>query len=55
VPIIVVSGVEVPEQYTAMCDGYVRKGDGPEVLLGAIRQLLSPTSLPAIDQSLKVS
>jgi len=55
VPIIVVSGVEVPEHYIAMCDGYVRKGDGPEVLLGAIRQLLSPASLPAIDQSLKVS
>lgn len=55
VPVVMVSGTDVPERYLAMCHGYVRKGDGPEALLGIIAQLLSPASKPAIDRSLNVS
>ena len=41
VPIVIVSGAEVPEHYIAMCDGYISKADGPEALLSTIRELLS--------------
>lgn len=46
VPIIIVSGVEVPPKCLATANGYVRKGEGPEPLLHSIRQLLATTPKP---------
>src|SRR5215471_2361020 len=46
VPIIIVSGAEVPDSCLAKCNGYVRKGDGPEALLRTIRELLPPVPQP---------
>ena len=39
VPIVLVSGAEVPQECLAIVNAFVRKGDGPEPLLKAIRQL----------------
>ena len=50
VPIVIVSGAEVPEKCLAIVNGYIRKGDGPELLLQSIQQLLSPTSQPGLDR-----
>lgn len=55
VPIIMVSGADVPEQYIAMCDGYVRKADGPERLLRVVRELLSADSQPGAVGARKAS
>ncbi|MGA9566838.1 MAG: response regulator [Candidatus Korobacteraceae bacterium] len=44
VPVIMVSGTEVPERALAEVSLYVRKAEGPEPLLQAIRELL--TSYP---------
>ncbi len=46
VPIILVSGVDVPERCLAVVNSYVRKGEGPEPLLKSIRQLLSSSAQP---------
>jgi CheY-like chemotaxis protein len=42
VPILMVSGVEVPEDVLAKVNGFVRKGDGPDFLLKSIRELTAP-------------
>ena len=39
IPILMVSGVEVPEECLAKVNGFVRKGDGPDSLLKSIREL----------------
>lgn len=44
VPIIMVSGADVPEKSLAPVDRYVRKGENPEVLLTAIGDLV-PSSI----------
>ena len=48
VPIVMVSGAEVPEHCLSLCDGLVRKGDGVEPLLRAVRNLLYPTLSPDV-------
>jgi CheY-like chemotaxis protein len=41
-PIVVMSGFpDLPEKLLKMADGYVRKGEDPEVILGAIRRALT--------------
>jgi CheY-like chemotaxis protein len=40
VPIILVSGADVPEKFLALVNGCVRKGEGPEALLTAITELM---------------
>ena len=39
IPILMVSGVEVPEDCIAKVNGFIRKGDGPDPLLKSIREL----------------
>jgi CheY-like chemotaxis protein len=39
VPILMVSGVEVPEECIAKVNAFVRKGDGPDPMLKSIREL----------------
>lgn len=39
VPILMVSGVDVPEHCLSKVNGFVRKGDGPDCLLQSIREL----------------
>src|SRR5215469_14650879 len=46
IPIIMISGVEVPERCLAVVNSYVRKGEGPEQLLKSIRQLLTASAQP---------
>jgi CheY-like chemotaxis protein len=42
IPIVVVSGfVELPERTLSIVDGYVRKGQDPEVVMGAITTALA--------------
>ena len=41
VPIVMVSGVEVPEEVLAKVNSFVRKGEGPEPLLESVRELIS--------------
>jgi CheY-like chemotaxis protein len=41
VPIIMVSGMEVPEDCLARVNKFVRKGESPELLLQSIRELTS--------------
>lgn len=41
VPIIIVSGADVPDTSLARADRYVRKGENPEVLLTAIGDLVA--------------
>ena len=41
VPIIMLSGAEVPEQCLAAVNLYLRKGGRPEALLAAIRELMA--------------
>ena len=50
VPIVMVSGADVPERCLAIVNGYIRKGDGPELLLQSIQQLLSPSRQPGLDR-----
>jgi CheY-like chemotaxis protein len=40
IPILMVSGVEVPEKVVAMVNGCVRKGDGAEQLISTIEKVL---------------
>lgn len=42
-PIIMVSGVEVPEKVLALVNDFVMKGAGPEVLISSIEQVLTAT------------
>jgi DNA-binding response OmpR family regulator len=42
VPIIMVSGVEMPEEKVAVVNRYLNKGDGPEALLKAVVELVQP-------------
>ena len=42
VPILMVSGVEVPEDCLAKVNGFIRKADGPDSLLKSIRELTAP-------------
>jgi CheY-like chemotaxis protein len=42
IPILMVSGVEVPEDCLSKVNGFVRKGDGPDSLLKSIRELMAP-------------
>jgi CheY-like chemotaxis protein len=39
IPILMVSGVEVPEDCLVKVNGFIRKGDGPDSLLKSIREL----------------
>jgi CheY-like chemotaxis protein len=39
VPILMVSGVEIPEDCLAKVNGFIRKGDGPDSLLQSVREL----------------
>ena len=48
VPIIMVSGVEVPEECLAKVNRFVRKGEGPEPLLNSIRELTSASPRPRL-------
>lgn len=41
VPIIMVSGIDVPEDCLAKVNKFVRKGEGPELLLQSIREFTS--------------
>jgi CheY-like chemotaxis protein len=41
VPIIMVSGVEVPEKVLRLVNDFVTKGQGPEALMSSIQQALS--------------
>lgn len=41
VPIIMVSGIEVPKDCLAKVNKFVRKGEGPELLLQSIQELTS--------------
>jgi two-component system, OmpR family, response regulator len=43
VPVIMVSGNFLPEEAIICADRFLAKGDGPEFLLAAIKQVLSPT------------
>jgi len=40
IPILMVSGVEVPERVLAIVNGYVRKGDGADQLMTSIEKVL---------------
>ena len=40
IPIIMVSGVEVPEKVLAVVNDFVTKGAGPEALMNSIQQVL---------------
>jgi CheY-like chemotaxis protein len=42
IPILMVSGVEVPQDALEKVNGFVRKGDGPDSLLRSIRELTTP-------------
>ena len=42
VPVILVSGAEVPERALSEVNRYIRKAEGPESLLRAIQELLAP-------------
>lgn len=44
IPIIMVSGVEVPEKVLALVNDFVTKGAGPEVLINSIQHVLSASS-----------
>jgi CheY-like chemotaxis protein len=41
IPIIMVSGVEVPEKVLAIVNDFVTKGAGPEALMNSIQQVLN--------------
>ena len=41
IPIIMVSGIEVPERVLRLVNDFVTKGDGPEALMSSIQQVLS--------------
>jgi CheY-like chemotaxis protein len=44
-PIVVMSGFpELPEKLLKIVDGYVRKGEDPEVVIGAISRVLTRRS-----------
>ncbi len=48
IPIIMVSGIEVPERCLAIVNSYVQKGEGPEPLLKSIQQLLTSSAQPRL-------
>jgi CheY-like chemotaxis protein len=49
VPVVIVSASPVVEERSLDCvDCFISKGEGPGVLLAKIKQLLAPTSTPAI-------
>lgn len=41
IPIIMISGIEVPQQVLTLVNDYVRKGEGPETLLNSIQKALN--------------
>jgi CheY-like chemotaxis protein len=47
IPIIMVSGVEVPEKVLETVDGYVRKGDAAQLLMTSIEKALKDGGKPA--------
>jgi two-component system KDP operon response regulator KdpE/two-component system response regulator VicR len=49
VPILMVSGEEVPQECLHKVDGFVRKGEGPEPLLQAIRRIIQDAPRPSRD------
>lgn len=55
IPVVMISGVEVPEQSLSVCDGHLHKADGPEPLLRTIRELLNPAPIPVAERSEQVS
>jgi CheY-like chemotaxis protein len=44
VPVIMVSASAVPEDGSVCADCFIRKGEGPRVLIEAIRKILAPAS-----------
>jgi len=48
IPIIMVSGIEVPERCLAIVNSHVQKGEGPEPLLKSIQQLLTSSAQPRL-------
>ncbi len=49
VPVILVSGADVPEHALAEVSRYIRKAEGPEQLLTAIQELLASRSTASRD------
>ena len=43
IPIIMVSGIEVPENVLTLVNDFVTKGAGPEALMNSIQQVLTAT------------
>ncbi|MGB8887804.1 MAG: response regulator [Candidatus Korobacteraceae bacterium] len=43
VHVILITGLAVPKEALAFVDSFMQKGDGPEVLLRKIKQLLLPS------------
>lgn len=46
IPIIMVSGIEVPEKVLTLVNDFVTKGAGPEALMNSIQQVLTATPGP---------
>lgn len=55
VPIIIVSGIEVPERCLASVNSHAQKGEGPEPLLKSIQQLLTFSAQPRLEPRQAVS
>ncbi len=51
VPVIIVSGSPVPEDTLTCVDCFIRKGEGPALLLAKVEQLLAAVSTGAIDST----
>lgn len=49
VPVILVSGIEVPEHALREVNHYIRKAEGPELLLRTIQELLASRSTASRD------
>lgn len=48
IPIVMISGTEPPEQYPAVVNDHVRKGEGLETLLESVRRLLPLPGRPQV-------
>jgi len=51
VPVVMVSGADLPAEYRAFCDDCILKAAGPERLLHTIERILSPASSPDVERS----
>ena len=51
VPVVMVSGAEMPAEFRAFCDDCILKGAGPEHLLHTIQRILFPPSSPGVERS----